>query len=157
VRVPIRVNDLRAHSFLLKQTRINFKSPKFIVIIEEIKARYITPPHSSETNNLSIKMRRTSRLVPARDVVILFGFWGGRAQSKPQTPNATPASRPPVSSDELVDARPRRRRAGPRLPDRLRPRHGGRALLGPLEAPPGPSVNLSLDRLPPRPGSAPKS
>ena len=73
-----------------------------------------------------------------------------RAQNqKHRTAFRTPVTGPPASSDELLDVRPGRRRAGPRLPDRLRPRHGRRALLRPLEAPPGPYVDLSPDRLPP--------
>jgi hypothetical protein len=40
------MNRLRARSFLPEQTKINSKSPKLIVIIEGIQARFIPPLHS---------------------------------------------------------------------------------------------------------------
>jgi hypothetical protein len=40
------LNFLRPRSFLLEQTRINSKSPKLILIIEGIQARFILPLHS---------------------------------------------------------------------------------------------------------------
>jgi hypothetical protein len=49
---------LRVRSFLLEQTRINFKSLKFIVIIEGIQARFIPPLHYIRNEHALIHTNR---------------------------------------------------------------------------------------------------